>query len=335
MSTPLATGEFTRHLRVDHVSAVHVAARVARTVAKAAGLPSSLPDQAAVVASELASNLDKHAREGQLYISPVLHGTGVDIIAADTGPGMLDVDRCLADGHTTTGTLGAGLGAIRRMAAEFAVHTVPGEGTLISARVLAPGTTRTPPVAHVNVPAPGEEVSGDLAAVRETGAGFTLLMVDGLGHGPDAAAASAAVLEAFDRDPARPLPALFTELHRGARQTRGAAVAVLRQRGTRGEFLGIGNVSAAVLAGGSARQLLSLPGVVGLRLPPATVRPVELPPGTTVVLHSDGVSGDWLPAATTSAGLVPSLLAGSLVHRHRVTRDDSAVLAVKFPGEPA
>ncbi|MDI5980743.1 hypothetical protein QDK53_31400, partial [Amycolatopsis magusensis] len=69
--------------------------------------------------------------------------------------------------------------------------------------------------------------------------------------------------------------------------------------------------------------------------PPATVRPVELPPGTTVVLHSDGISGDWLPAATTSAGLVPSLLAGSLVHRHRVTRDDSAVLAVKFPGEPA
>ncbi|WP_349345176.1 ATP-binding protein [Streptomyces rapamycinicus] len=134
----------TVQVRVDHRSAVHLAAEAAREVARACGLPGALPDQAAVIASELATNLDKHANDGTLYVQPLPLGHGVEILAADRGPGMHDPERCLTDGYTTSGTLGVGLGAVKRMATHFQMRSADGThaGTWACARLTAPGGQR-------------------------------------------------------------------------------------------------------------------------------------------------------------------------------------------------
>lgn len=318
-----------REIRIDHVSAVHVAARAAKWLAADLGLPAALPDRAAVVASELASNLDKHAERGTVYVHPLLQGTGVEITAVDHGPGMTDLQHCLADGNTTTGTLGVGLGAVRRMATEFVVTTAP-DGTLASARVRAPDEVRGHlDVAHLVLPVPGEERSGDVAAIAETDDGGTLLLVDGLGHGPEAADAACAAERAFHRDPTRPLPELMTALHQALRHTRGAAVAALRLRSGAASFSGVGNITAAVLTNGHARHLPSRPGVVGLRTDTPGRHDLAVPPGSTIVLHTDGVDSRWLLESPTRATLPPPLLAAGLIRDHRHLRDDAGVLVAR------
>lgn len=124
-------------------------ARVAAEGAAAlAGLDRSRTADAALVATELATNLLKHARGGQLLVEAVPLPSGwagsvvVQIAAVDHGPGMCDVPAALGDGFSTAGSLGAGLGTCRRLADDFDLHSVPGRGTVALARIGGAARTR-------------------------------------------------------------------------------------------------------------------------------------------------------------------------------------------------
>lgn len=328
----------TALVRIDHYSAVHLAAATARSVAQRCGLPGAMPDRAAVLASELASNLDKHAKDGALYIQPLPLGAGLEVLAADRGPGMPELGRCLADGYTTTGTLGAGLGAVRRIATEFTIRTQVGAGTLVCARLALPGQPQ--PVCRdaglISLPADGEQDCGDAGAVVEDGAHRTAIVVDGLGHGPQAADAAQTALRAFAAAPDQPLPQLLATLHRALRHTRGAAVGLLRLYAAHAEFCGIGNVRAlAVSPQGVHHRLTAQPGVVGWKMPALRTHTIPLPAGTTAVLHSDGITPQWAQAPSLFVlRLPPPLLVSTVAHGHRSGRDDATVLAVKPHQEP-
>ncbi len=326
------TAPSTREIRIDHVSAVHVAARTARALATEIGLPGVLPELAAVIASELASNLDKHADDGTIHIQPLLLGTGVEITSCDRGPGMADLRRCLTDGHTTTGTLGVGLGAVRRMSTEFLITTTPGVGTLATASLRAPGEPDQPDVetGYGVLPADTEQHSGDAVAVHHDEDVTTLLLVDGLGHGEPAAEAALTATDVFHHDPTRPVRDAVEALHRGIRHTRGAAAAVVRVERDRLSFCGVGNITTVVLSGARDRHLLSRPGVVGLRVDRPTVQEIDLPAGGTVVLHSDGITNHWLLDAPGHTAQPPPLLTARLLRDHRNHHDDAAVLAARF-----
>ncbi|WP_290059374.1 SpoIIE family protein phosphatase [Amycolatopsis solani] len=317
--------EPTHRIRVDHPSAAYAAARVAREAAHATGLPDVLAERAAVVAAELAGNIDKHTAGGSVFVQRSLIGRGIDVLAADDGPGMADLDHWLLDGNTTTATLGTGLGAVHRMATEFRIRSSPATGTLAAARLLVP-----PPyggaIGHFRLAREGEQHCGDAVALADVTGGRTAVVADGLGHGPDAAEAADAAVRVFLENPDRPLPHQLTNMHRALRTTRGAAVALIRITPRRLEFCGVGNVSGASVGAGPSRLLLSTPGIVGFTLPSAPVRHVELAEGDVVVLHTDGVGTGW-----RVPGRVPDLLllATELAHRHRNPRDDAAVLALR------
>ncbi|MDS0140431.1 MULTISPECIES: ATP-binding protein [unclassified Amycolatopsis] len=316
----------TRQIRVDHPSAGYAAARVAREVAHEAGLTGVRADRAAVVAAELAGNIDKHTGGGAVFVQRALTGRGVDVLAADDGPGMADLDHWLLDGNTTTATLGTGLGAVKRMAAEFRITSSPTAGTLAAARLLDPAA---PPgrraIGHFRLPRDGEEYCGDAVALADVTGSRTAVVADGLGHGPDAAEAADTALRVFTENPDRPLPHQLTNMHRALRTTRGAAVALVRIAPRRLEFCGVGNVSGASLGDGPSRLLLSTPGIVGFTLPSAPVRHLTLADDDVVVLHTDGVGTGW-----RVPGRAPDLLllAADLAHRHRNARDDAAMLAL-------
>ncbi|WP_329192615.1 MULTISPECIES: SpoIIE family protein phosphatase [unclassified Streptomyces] len=329
----------TRQVRIDHYSAVHVAAETARAVARECALPGAMPDQAAVVASELASNIDKHARDGVLYVQPLPLGGGLEVVAADRGPGIAEVARCLADGYTTTGTLGAGLGAVGRIATELAITSRTDTGTVVCARLALPGRREAArqPVGLVCLSAAGEEDCGDAAAVLDLGGARTALVVDGLGHGREAAEAAQAAVRSFRGAAEGTLPEIMAVMHRALRHSRGAAVALLRLRAGEAEYCGIGNVRMVALSPDEVHhRLTGQPGVVGWRMPAPRTHRVPLTASTTTALHTDGIDLRWAHTPPAHLLRLPApLLAATVAHGYHRTRDDATVVAARAPDEPS
>ncbi|MEU4799065.1 SpoIIE family protein phosphatase [Streptomyces sp. NPDC023327] len=332
----------TLHIPIDHHSAVQTAASRARALAHACGMPGALPDQAAVLASELASNISKHARNGALFLQPSPLGrrspldTALDVVAVDHGPGIADIGLSLTDGFSTTRTMGAGLGAVRRIATDFTLRSTPGLGTLAHARLALPGGRRPgAAIGALCLPATGEQVCGDGYAVAEEGGTWTGLVIDGLGHGPEAAAASRRAVRTFLSCSNAPLPQVINALHSSLRHTRGAAATAVRMGAERAEFCGVGNIRAAALsAHGVHRQLTGQAGIVGYNLPTPRSRFLDVSDCTAVVLYTDGIDQRWTQDPTADRlSLPPALLAASLVHTHRRHRDDATVLALGSPLE--
>ncbi|MEV6913175.1 ATP-binding protein [Amycolatopsis sp. NPDC051071] len=318
----------SRLIRIDHISAVYAAARAAREVAAEAGLPEVLAERAAVIASELAGNIDKHASDGAVFVQHSLAGPGVEVYAVDSGPGMADLAYWRIDGHTTTDTLGTGLGAAGRLATEFRIHSATGSGTVAAARILAPGIAAADVVAHVRLACEGEDRCGDALALATVAGVRTIAIVDGLGHGPEASDAAETAIDVFRRSPGRPLREHLATMHRALRQTRGAAVALARIADARLDFCGVGNIGGLVVMPGQTQPLLSMPGVVGVTQPDIHLRSVALAQNHIVVLHTDGISTRWRAAASVGPLPVPALLAAELAHCHRDPRDDATVIAI-------
>jgi anti-sigma regulatory factor (Ser/Thr protein kinase) len=328
-------------------------ARVAAEHAAAlAGLDEPRTAAAALVATELATNLLKHAGGGQLLIDvvdPALPaGAGaslVQVAAVDHGPGIPDVSTALRDGYSTARSLGAGLGTCRRIADDFDLHSVPGRGTVVLARVGARPKEAAPAAAvragGVNIPFAGADHSGDAWAWARAGDRLTLMLADGLGHGPDAAHASTAATRALHRAAHLPPAETLVHLDTALRGTRGAAVAVAQVDARTGElrFAGVGNIGARLREGGRWRSLLSRPGIVGVHKH-ATLREDRMPwaADRMLILHSDGLPSRWTPpsdAALLAAD--PAVVAAVTVRdassSARPVRDDTAV-AVLAPTPP-
>src|SRR5919106_1710770 len=78
-----------------------------------------------LVAAELATNLVKHARAGEVLLRAACDDSGpeLELLAVDRGPGMANISASLVDGHSTTGSAGIGLGAVRRLSEEVDIHS--------------------------------------------------------------------------------------------------------------------------------------------------------------------------------------------------------------------
>ena len=137
--------------------------------------------------------------------------------------------------------------------------------------------------------------SGDQYLVSRTADGVLVAVVDGLGHGPEAAAVAKAALAALDADPARDLPGRLAHCHERLRDTRGAVLSLAAFAPGRLTWLGVGNVDGVLVRAGSraAEQLLVRSGVVGRRLPSLEVTRLTVARGDTLILATDGVDGQF------------------------------------------
>jgi anti-sigma regulatory factor (Ser/Thr protein kinase) len=334
---------------VEDASAVAACRNAALTLADRLRFPAARADQLALAVTEAASNLHKHASEGSLGLGVNRDGDppGIDLVTIDTGPGLADVDVVLRDGHSTAGTLGIGLGAIRRLADFCDLYSRPGRGTALAARfraVLAGGTTPPYPPAPGGAARPpkppwgaglirpitGETECGDAYGAVQLGDTVTAAMCDGLGHGPLAAAAAAAGVAAFLEDPAGDPATLLGRMHRRMAGTRGGAVGVVQLGGGTARFSGLGNIAASVLGQGRRKSMVSIPGIAGLQARTIRQFEYELPPGAAVILHSDGISARWdaaaLPGLETRD---PLLIAAVLLGAAGIHRDDAGILVLK------
>lgn len=160
--------------------ALPAAARVAAvSLARRIGFDEQRCAEVALAVSEAATNLRKHAVDGAFLLRAVRtpSDAGLEFVTTDEGPGMADVPYALIDGTSTSGTLGIGLGAISRLADSFGLHSLPGRGTVLSARFWTKDAARRmavlgrPVVEGLTRTITGEDVCGDAWAARQAGPG--------------------------------------------------------------------------------------------------------------------------------------------------------------------
>ncbi len=322
---------------VQEGSQVAEARRAALRCAAALRFDADAQGKVGLVATELATNLVKHGGGGELVVDARRDdlGRAVELLALDAGPGMADWERCAADGYSTSGSPGTGLGAIRRASEAFDVYSRPSKGTVVFARV-ADGTA-TPvrfdglELGAVSVPYPGETECGDGWAVMSRPTVLRVLLVDGLGHGVAAAEAARAAVDAFQLGRDDSPTASMARIHEGLRHTRGAAAAVGELDITGGvvTFCGVGNIAGLIASGDAERHLVTHNGTVGHDARRMQLFSYPWPKGSFLLLHSDGLSTHW--RAGDYPGLLgcrPAVAAGLLYRDFRRRRDDATVLVV-------
>jgi anti-sigma regulatory factor (Ser/Thr protein kinase) len=324
---------------VTEASQVGEARRAAAALTARLGFGETEAGKVAIVVTEAAGNLVKHARGGEILLRSLERDgvAGLEILALDRGPGMTDVGRCFRDGFSTAGTPGTGLGAIRRLSSFADIHSTLPTGTALLARLWsgpAPGPPAGLRVGAVTVPVAGEEVCGDAWAVEQDAGRTVLLVVDGLGHGPCAADAARDAVRVF-RENASLAPAeILRAIHLALRSTRGAAVAVAAVDLTEEtvHYAGVGNIAGTILSGGAMRSLVSHNGTVGHEARKFQEFAYPFPADATLVMHSDGLASRWgLEPYPGLALRDPALIAGVLYRDFRRGRDDVTVLAASRP----
>lgn len=185
----------------------------------------------------------------------------------------------------------------------------------------------------------GENICGDKAiAVDVGGDGALIGVLDGLGHGAEAAAAAKCGVDVLRSGRAEPLDVLVHRCHRALSGTRGAAMTLVHIdfRADILSWIGIGNVAADLVAkhpaGLEVRSSARLTGgIVGYRVP-EVLTPQEVPirPGDLLVMASDGIVEDHLDGIDFSASSLT--IANEILHTHAKGNDDALVLAARHRG---
>lgn len=333
MTVELLKGSLHTVFPIDDASRIGEARRHASLLALHAGLDETSAGRVAIVVTELGTNLLRHAKHGQLLIAA--RDGEVETIAIDRGPGIADVQRSLGDGYSTGGTSGTGLGAVKRLSQAFEIHSTPGEGTVVVARVRASAANAPARsgmrCAGISISAPGEIVCGDGWSAGLNAKSATLMVADGLGHGGPAAEAAGAAMEVFAKEPAAAPRELMERAHVRLRATRGAAVTIVHADAGQGRLraCGAGNVLTRVVSGAVDRTVLTQHGTVGLQIRRIEQTEIEWPAHAIVVMHSDGIESRWdsrrlLPVL----GRDPALAAAILVRDHCRGRDDATVVVL-------
>ncbi|MBV9762029.1 MAG: ATP-binding protein [Acidobacteriaceae bacterium] len=321
---------------IDEVSRVAEVRRAASMLAQDEGLDETQTGKVALVATEVCTNLLKHAQGGEVFLSRLsdYSGAGLEILAVDRGPGIIDVERCLTDGYSSAATPGTGLGAIVRASQEFDIYSEHNKGTVLVSRVCRDANTRTG-IGAVLRPMTGEDVAGDAWAVRKRDGELALVVADGLGHGLMAARAAAEAVAAFRRSDDFSPVAMLQQVHASLRTTRGAAVAIayIDQVASEVHYAGVGNISGVLIGGVKPVFMISHNGTAGYHSPRVQEFVYPLADPGLIVMHSDGLHTGW--NLDQFAGLRwrdPAIIAGVLYREATRNRDDACVVVVKTRG---
>lgn len=320
----------TERLEIHDASQIGQARRVAQQLAQRLKFNEEGCGRVALVATELSTNIAKHAQRGFLYLREVAHpdGSGVEIIAVDKGPGF-EVKSCLADGVSSRGTSGIGLGSVLRQSQVFDAYADE-QGAVVLARLYrARCTDRRIGVVHLALEA--EQECGDTWRIAHRKDGLSALVIDGLGHGHDAAKAAELGGDAFDTMPFVDPGTLMSNLNAAMSGSRGGAAAIAQYEAATDtlRFAGIGNIAAFLVNASRSRGLASHPGIVGVQFRKSQTFDFKEVRQDLLIMHSDGIQSRW--NLRTYSGLVhchPGVIAALLHRDFSRGRDDATILVI-------
>jgi anti-sigma regulatory factor (Ser/Thr protein kinase) len=328
---------------VARASDVHMARRAARAIASVIGFDATVSEEIVIAVSELASNLVKHARGGNLTLTTVNEAgrVGIQVESRDLGPGIADVEQALADGFSTAGSSGSGLGAVNRLMDQFDITSQRGVDAsthIVCTRWLRSDEPALAPCplefGAATRPYPTMPVNGDAFVIKRWSASALVAVIDGLGHGQYAHRAAQTARQYVETHVDQPLDAIFRGVGRACRATRGVVMALVRfdlgGNGIRYSFASVGNIETRVFGGPDRQQFIVYRGIVGGNAPNPRMTEHRWQPGNVMVLHSDGITSHWgladLPGlASESATTMAQRLLQALAKDH----DDATVVVVR------
>lgn len=179
--------------------------------------------------------------------------------------------------------------------------------------------------------------SGDLHLVQPFPEGALVALIDGLGHGEEAAAAASAAVAILESHACEPVQSLLQRCHEGLHKTRGAvmSLASFDARDATMTWAGVGNVAAVLLRaheapGLVAEALVAYGGVVGYRLPAARVATLRLRRGDVLVMATDGIRAGFATGLATARP--PQETAESILATLASGTDDARVVVARYLG---
>ncbi|HKR01928.1 MAG TPA: ATP-binding protein [Pyrinomonadaceae bacterium] len=308
-----------------------------------------------IVVQEIGTNAARYAAGGGWlhYTTPLGDAPGLELYYWDTGPGIYDLDRAIRDGVSTSGSLGAGMGAIRRLMDEFDVYSTlrntsrltmsprrTSHGTALLARKwlrgghddVDRGANEARRFGVWSRPHPGEETNGDAYFIKTLGKRTLLAVIDGLGHGPGAKEAADVAIDQLEDWTGEPLDEILPALHNAMRATRGAVIGatIIDMAAGRFHYSGVGNVMVRVYNAPEHAAPLSGNGTLGARLGTVRVWTYPWAEGATLIMASDGVSASWdIESYPELLRRTPQMLAGILMRDYARAADDATVLVAR------
>jgi len=184
----------------------------------------------------------------------------------------------------------------------------------------------------------GEVESGDRHVVKTFPHGALLAVMDGLGHGEQAAAAANRAVKVLQTLEIEPVVSLFKGCHERLRSTRGVvmSVAVFNAVDETMTWIGVGNVEGVLLRADPTvvpghKSLVSRNGVVGSRLPLLEAAIVPVMRGDTLIFATDGIGSEFTQHLALGDG--PQQLADKILAQYATRTDDALVLVARYVGE--
>jgi anti-sigma regulatory factor (Ser/Thr protein kinase) len=323
---------------LDEASVAAVRERV-RAEAGAIGLSRVAAGSIVNVASELGHNQLAHAQRGRVAVRRTQRaGTpGIEVIAADGGPGIASPTDALKGRPPSLGTprssLGVGLAAALELADEIDFDVRIGEGTCVWARKFSASVPRQRKVGIYGRPCPGEDESGDHGAFVRSDGELLVGVADGLGHGPPAREASAAAIGVMRAGSAAGMERILEQCHEALVDTRGAVMALARiaDPGDALRVSTVGNVTLQIAGPERSRRIAGPALVLGARGQRLRVLAEDHPLGIrdVLILFTDGISTQ--ADLDTDLDLLrehPIVIAHQVVERFARNNDDALVAVV-------
>jgi negative regulator of sigma-B (phosphoserine phosphatase) len=183
----------------------------------------------------------------------------------------------------------------------------------------------------------GEHESGDLHLVAPYAGGVLIAVADGLGHGPEAAAAARMAIGILQDSPAEPVIDVVRRCHAALLKTRGVvlSLASIDAAAHQMTWLGVGNVDGTLYRADSAarpqRESLAMRGgVVGYQMPSLRAAVVPIAPGDTLTFATDGIAREF--HSLSPLGWHPQDAADHILRRYGKDNDDALILIARYQG---
>lgn len=340
------------NLQIENESDIGVCRRKTVSLSKQLGFDEVKTGEVAILVTEMVTNVIKHGGgEGRILVCEVKSGQrdkGIEIWCCDMGNGIPDLELAMSDGFTNKGTLGIGLGSIRRFSDELEINPVflrtTGDPRLSGLEAYPncmralkwlparqwQGTNRSLLVGAASRSKPGENLNGDCYTINHMSPEKTLAaVIDGLGHGKEAHLASQLVREQLALHSSLPVNLLLEKTHLSTRGTRGAVIglAVIDTGMNKLTFSGIGNIEGFILTANGKKNLISFGGILGHKIRTPRLFEFDFHPGDMLFLFSDGITGRW-NIDDLDLENHPQQIAEYIINNHARQNDDATILIV-------
>lgn len=328
-------------IEVTKASDIVLAGKLTESLSTSMGFDELAVEEVTIVSKELASNIVNHADEGRLTINPIYDGdaVGVEITAEDRGPGISSIDQAVVDGASSTGSIGGGLGTVRRLMDEADIDSSgQGEcGVRVTARRWRGSSPATSSETGLDLggatrPIPGYDRNGDAYLIEHGKDQILAGVIDGLGHGDEAHRASSAAERYVQTHASDSIDDLFAGVERACQSTRGVVMALTRFDSTSRtvEVGAVGNITIRFCQAETSERPISRRGVLGQGARSPRVETVDWQSQSVMVLHSDGVRSRWdCGELDFESGETASDVASDLLRELAKPDDDATVLVAR------